>query len=394
VTLAWDRLREKSRLAATPVAQTLVRKRVELAAEDPDAASYEYDCPQVLALLPPEWLCASLLVWQQVPVAQNRIAAWYDRHLEEQISGSLRYVSGKAFDVHLFDRPATYAKIYVRTGEREHLLAALQAGDFYIQQLSPEGFFELKPSQDHKYVYTEGPAILYLLTGNERYREAVERAVKAWASHTHIEYRGSGFWTERHHGFGMMAYLHAYEVTGRPEYFEQARRFFEAAFALQTRPGENQQPDGAWSHKRDEGTGWLTSPWMSAFLADAIWKYWMLSGDVRCPASLAMYAKFIQKHAVTAEGRGVFYLASSPARGTSRTAEIGHHNMEAIYFLALGDYLSGGADDSFLAPIETLWPPMMRDNANRPGRKFTWRFRETSMLIWFLAETARARQPQ
>jgi hypothetical protein len=26
----------------------------------------------------------------------------------------------------------------------------------------------------------------------------------------------------------------------------------------------------------------------------------------------------------------------------------------------------------------------MKDGANRPGRKFNWRFRQTPMLIWFL----------
>ena len=42
--------------------------------------------------------------------------------------------------------------------------------------------------------------------------------------------------------------------------------------------------------------------------------------------------------------------------------------------------------------IETLWPPIMEDGANAPARKFTWRFRETSMLVWFLTE-AHARRP-
>jgi hypothetical protein len=32
---------------------------------------------------------------------------------------------------------------------------------------------------------------------------------------------------------------------------------------------------------------------------------------------------------------------------------------------------------------------MMADDANRPGRRFTWRFRETSMLVWFLTEAGR-----
>ena len=123
---------------------------------------------------------------------------------------------------------------------------------------------------------------------------------------------------------------------------------------------------------------------MSALLTDSIWKLWMITGDKRCPASLAMYAKFLERHAVTPDGRGVYYMANSPGRGKSINPEFPPHNMEACYILAMGYYLSGGADAGPLAKIATLWPPIMKDGANRPGRKFTWRFRETSMLIWFL----------
>jgi hypothetical protein len=232
-----------------------------------------------------------------------------------------------------------------------------------------------------------------MLTGDERFRQAIDRAIHAWESHTRIEYHGTGFWTERHHGFGMMAYLHAYEVSGDTKLLDKARRFFEAALALQLHPGDGKEPDGSWAHtgeSQDEGEGWITSPWMSAFLADSIWKYWMLSGDARAPASLAMVAKFIERYAVTPNGKGIFYLAGSPGRGKLRNLEEGAHNMEGIYFLALGYYLSGGTDAGLREKIAALWPPMMEDDANRPGRRFTWRFRETSMLVWFLAEAGAA----
>lgn len=63
--------------------------------------------------------------------------------------------------------------------------------------------------------------------------------------------------------------------------------------------------------------------------------------------------------------------------------------MEGIYLLAMGCYLSGGADADYLAKIESLKPELMSDGANNPGRKFNWRFRETSMLIWFLANAGK-----
>ena len=45
----------------------------------------------------------------------------------------------------------------------------------------------------------------------------------------------------------------------------------------------------------------------------------------------------------------------------------------------------GGADKTFAAKIETLKPGLLEDGANNPGRKFNWRFREPSMLGWYLA---------
>jgi hypothetical protein len=395
VTVTWDRTRSRSRAAMTPIAETQVRKRVEAQPGVPNTVGYEYACPQVLALLPPEWLCASLLVWQQTPAPANTVAPWYDRQLMARFAGSLPHISavGNAYESHLFDRTATYVKIYARHGQEAHWLAALKAGDFYIQHLGEDGFFDIKPTKDHKYVYTEGPALLYMLTGDERYRQAIDRAIHAWESHTRIEYHGTGFWTERHHGFGMMAYLHAYEISGDTKLLDKAQRFFEAALALQIHLGDGKEPDGSWAHTGEshgEGEGWITSPWMSAFLADSIWKYWMLSGDARAPASLAMVAKFIERYAVTPNGKGIYYLATSPGRGKLRNPEEGAHNMEGIYFLAMGYYLSGGSDAGFREKIAALWPPMMEDDANRPGRRFTWRFRETSMLVWFLAQAGAA----
>jgi len=397
VRLVWGRARQRSRPKETPVAETQFARLWEPPRPAAGFAdTFEYRCPKVLAVLPPEWLCASLLVWQQVPAGRNKVAAWFDKHLVERFDASLRYVSAnaRAYEAHLFDRPATYVKVYARHGAAKHLLAAIQAGDFYIRHLREDGFFDLKRYKDVKYVYTEGPALLYLLTGDERYRQAVDRAMKAWATHRRIEYTGRGFWTERHHGFGMLAYLHAYELAGEAAHLTKARRFFEAAYAMQVKPADGKGPDGAWVHtgsSHGDGSGWTTSPWMSAFLADAIWKYWMLSGDDRCPASLAMYAKFIARHAVTPDAKGVYYMANSPGRGKSANAESPPHNVEAVYLLAMGWWLSGGRDAELRKPIETLWPPVMTDGANRPGRKFNWRFRETSMLVWLLAEGERLR---
>jgi len=377
VTLLWGRPRTRFRTRMTPTSHT----QLEVAAE-----GFTFHCPAVLALLPPGWLCESLVAWQQVPVTQNTAAEWFDRHLVSQFPASLGSISTASYEAHLYDRPATYAKAYVRHGGVDYLRATLKASDFYIQNLGPDGFYALKPG-DHKYVYAEGPAIAYMLTGDERYARAVDRGLESWSRWTRIAYRGEGFWTERHTAFGLAAYLHAYELSGNQDHLEVARRYFDGAFGLQVDPLDGRPPDGAWVHTAEshgDGNGWTTSPWMSALSMDSIWKLWMITGDRRCPASLAMYARFVTQHAVTPDRARLYYMANSPGRGESVLPEAVAHHMEACYMLAMGHYLSGGSDREMLDTIQALWPPLLHDDANTPGRKFTWRFRETSMLIWFL----------
>jgi len=391
VTVTWDRARSQRRAAGVPVAETQITGHQDPPANSTKYLAFDYRVPRVLALLPADWLCASLLAWQQVPVKQNAIAPWFDQHLEASFPGSLRNMAAKDFAAHLFDRPATYFKLYVRSGEARHLLAGLEAVDFYLQHLGEDGFFSLKAQGDVKYTFTEGFALAYLLTGDERFRTGIDRALKAWGTHQRIEYKGEGFWTERHHGFGMLAYLHAYEVTGEKAYLEKAKRFFEAAWSLQTHPLHGGEPDGSWAHTGDSasegGAEWVTSPWMSAFLTDAIWKYWMLTGDSRAPASLAMYAAYTLRNSIDPDGVEMLYLSVSPGHGEARGQSDDAHNMEGCYLLALGNYLTGGRDPAYRAAMDKLWPPMMKQDPNSTTRMFTWRFRETTMLVWFLQET-------
>ena len=112
----------------------------------------------------------------------------------------------------------------------------------------------------------------------------------------------------------------------------------------------------------------------------------MLTGDERTLVSLAMYAKFIATYAITPDGEGVYYMAASPEAGESVNPENPPHHVEACYMLAMGYYLSGGKDLDLLVKYEKLWPLVIGDNANNPPRKFSWRFRNTSGLVWFLSQ--------
>src|SRR6185436_1389324 len=118
VTIAWDKPRTLSRDKLTPIADTQTVQKID---------GFDFHCPQVLALLPPECLCASRVAWQQVPAKDNKVAPWFVQQLVKEFPDSVQNIATKSTEAHLYDRPATYAKIYVRHGEEKYLLAALKA---------------------------------------------------------------------------------------------------------------------------------------------------------------------------------------------------------------------------------------------------------------------------
>src|SRR5262249_53417644 len=84
VLVAWDKERSLKRNEMTPVADTQVVQKTD---------GFEFHCPKVVATLPADWLCNSLLAWQQVSAKQNKPAPWFDEHLVQQFPGSLKNIA-------------------------------------------------------------------------------------------------------------------------------------------------------------------------------------------------------------------------------------------------------------------------------------------------------------
>src|SRR5690242_11211602 len=163
VTVAFGQRRSKSSAAFVPVAETLI---------DSDGLKG----PRVLALIPAAWLCDSWVVGPQVPASDSGAYSGYDRLVEKNFPGSLKYIDSTRYDHWLFDRTTCWYKMYVRTGEEKFLEAAYHAAHFVRTHSKLEGpdagSFIPKGKADLKYVYPRAQHIQYLLTGDERAREA------------------------------------------------------------------------------------------------------------------------------------------------------------------------------------------------------------------------------
>src|SRR4029077_13880067 len=219
--------------------------------------------PRVMALLPADWLCNSLVVGPQTPAPMSGPYARYDSFVERNFPGSLAYLDSQVYSEWLFDRTSAYNKMYVRTGERKFFEAAYHAAHFvrlHTRMDGPDaGIFTLK-GPDLKYVYPRAMHQHYLLTGDERALVTGKVMAEYCFNHQDPVYRpgsinpvplgvdpekGRNFWTLRHQGYGLLGILHGWEMTGEKRYWTRARECVDAYYHHQLQPPDGRPPDGS-----------------------------------------------------------------------------------------------------------------------------------------------------
>jgi len=277
--------------------------------------------PGALATLSPAWMTASLMAGPQVPFDPDGNA--YDRYLARQLDWALALPTA---DPHawLFDRTSTLFKLYVRSGEVDHLRAAVSSYRFYMSRLIRSGAatgatciggwaFDAVNSCDVKYVYIE-PILLALgLTGDGSLHDdtLVKHMVMLWDSggwsgipagpYTRIDQ----VFTERHIGLGLLETTKAWELTGNDGYRRRLDQRVGWLFDHQRKNPDGQPADGAWRHswQRHEGDEYDpdtdirgASPWMSENIVDGLWQTWLVTGDARIPGMLTAFGDYMERY--------------------------------------------------------------------------------------------------
>ncbi|WP_394822793.1 hypothetical protein [Pendulispora albinea] len=368
--------------------------------------------PRVLPLLPAEWLCRSGVGGPQVPAARSGAYAAYDAAVERNFPGSLRYVDSKVFSTWLFDRPSTWYKQYVRTGDGKFLDAAYRAANFVRLQTELEGpdagIFKLK-GRDLKYVYPQSMHLHSLLTGDPRARVAADRMARFCLTRWDPWYRPERyteppvdvdpeqdrpFWTTRHAAISLLGIAHGWEMSGDLAYLRTIYEHINALYTHQRRPPDGHAADGSWrqnwalydpSETRLPGA---TSPWMTAILVAALSHAWRITSDPRIPDMIVRWCEFLDRKGFQPSGVPYYVVDclgadSLPAPPGDPAESTSAHCMEIAYSLAMGIYFTRDPEqrsrfrrrfDDQLARAVTL-------NLNAPPRAYNWAFHASSELV-------------
>ena len=395
--------RRKNESSFVPVEETLINKD-------------GLDGPKVMALLPAGWLCDSWIVGPQTPASKSGLYRAYDDFVEKNFPGSLAFLNSQVYSEWLFDRTTAYYKMYVRTGERKFLEAAYHAAHFvrlHTNMDGPDaGIFTLK-GPDLKYVYPRAMHIHYLLTGDERMREAGKIMAQYCIKNQNPVYqpssitpspigvdpeRGRTFWTLRHQGYGLLGILHGWELTGDRAYWEKARECVDAYYRHQQQPPDGRPPDGSlrqdWAlYDPNEATfKGATSAWMMALLLDPLFHYWTLSNDRRVAEIVIKWCDFLDRQGMVPDGSKAYYVINcfasldpkEPASAPGPDMEM--HNPEMAYTFALGFFFSRDAKRVAIygKRFNKLFPLAVTLDVNHPARAFNWAFQFSSQLIYFM----------
>ena len=299
--------------------------------------------------------------------------------------------------VWLYDRGTTHYRGYARGGQLARLATAYRETAIYRAGLTGEGVDTDIPVPDKSgnamYFYAQNLAIHYMLTGDDRFREAAEDIGEAmsalWSSPGYAG--GADFWTERHAGFALLAYVWAAAVSDDQQdvFIALADEAVLAYLELQDAgyPGAAEEARCFRHHADAHGEPygyWGCSPWKSAILADSLDAY-ARQRPGSAEADLAHESLRRLARIVAAEGRdgdGKPFYWMGPGEGQNEPDDYDEHWGESAYVLAIGAALGGGPEleQGALELIEG-----MASFGSAPHmRSFNWQCRSAVATSWFL----------
>ncbi len=346
--------------------------------------------PKVAAVLPSRWLAASGVAGPMVARADlvgSPLDAWtgvcdYARWN----TAAFNAASGNR-EAWLFDRVTAMYRGYVMTGDPSPLSSGYREASIYRNGITGTGTATRigvpGASADLKYHYSQGLALHWLLTGDDRFREAAENvAIRAHALWTDPGYAGGAdFWTERHAGFALLAYEWAAIVSD-----DQAATFRGWGDVATDAYLDTQETwPASWTdttarcfahtataHGESYGTNGC-SPWMSAILADALEVHAMRADTTRTRAGLVRMGRIIARDGRDATGRPYYWMGLGTAADIPDDYD--EHWGESAYVVAMAWHHGGRTDTALRTAADALVTGLRTRGEAGQLRSFNWQCR-------------------
>jgi hypothetical protein len=379
-------------LSTMPVTATLVAENGEQG-------------PRVWAVLPASRLSASGLAGPLLPeadVAAEPSAAWaelcdYDSYDSDAFMAA-NYENDQA--VWLFDRGTALYRGYARRGDLATLRSAYVETSLYRNRITGSGSAARNGtpgagSDDVKYTYAQNLALHYLLTGDDRFRDAAEDMALAlsvlWSDPGYDG--GDDFWTERHAGFGLLGFVWGMIVSDdrATELRALADEAVDAYLNVQASypPGYAEPDARCFAHTGEahgEGGAYFgCSPWMSAILADGLEQYARESETSRAAEvreSLVKLGRIVARRGIQPDGRPYYFMGV----GTDENMldEYDEHIGESAYLIAMAWHFAGRNDAELREAADMLVDLFASSGTVPHVRSFNWQCRSAVATPWFL----------
>ncbi|HLL24809.1 MAG TPA: DNRLRE domain-containing protein [Kofleriaceae bacterium] len=359
--------------------------------------------PQVWARLPASWLAASGVTGPQVTEAsvEGTTLDAFDASCDYQnhtVTQFLSLQTGK--DVWLYDRATTMYRGYARRGDQVTLETAYREAAIYRNGLTGADASTRigvpSSADDPKYHYTQGLAIHYLMTGDDRFRESAEdvgqRIASLWTSPGYDG--GNDFWTERHAGFALLGYVWARIVTDDlGAYFEgKADAAVDAYLSLQGTYPTTWTDLGArcFAHTdisagEDFAGTWGCSPWMSAILADGLDAYATDRGGTRATSArsaIVKLGKIIARDGRDSTGKPYYWMGIGSA--ADEVDAYDEHWSESAYVVAMAWHHGGRTDTSLQTAAAEILAGHKARASSPHMRSFNWQCRSAVATPYYL----------
>jgi hypothetical protein len=356
--------------------------------------------PRVWATLPSNVLAASTVLGPVIPRSEilgTPLDAWAGICDYDQWNTDAFLAGSTDREVWLFDRVTAMYRGHAITGVLSPLESAYREASIYRAGMTiSNGTATAIPvpgggSSDLKYHYSQGMALHYLMSGDDRFREAAEAVSAKVVGMWNPNYNGGdGFWTERHAGFALLAHEWAARVSDDKvaEISARADAAVTAYLAVQMAPGFGQSTTDTsarcFAHSGSaHGETWTNggcSPWMSAIVADGLDAHARRVGGTRADevrAALGRLGRIIARDGRDASGRPLYWMGVG---GSSDEADgYDEHWGESAYVVALGWASTGKTDQMMRTAADELIAGLASRGEVGRIRSFNWQCRSGVM---------------